>query len=141
MLGDSGLILDPSFEGGGGGFITNPGDLARWMALFAEGKAFPAALLPEVRRGVAAGQLDVGPQALSGLGMEIAQTPLGIAFGHGGFFPGYTSLVLWYPERGISLAIQVNSSAEDALAQPLREVLEEAGRALAGDSTALRSPR
>jgi D-alanyl-D-alanine carboxypeptidase len=132
VLGDSGLILDPSFEGGGGGFITNPGDIARWMALFAEGKVFPAALLPEVRRGVPAGQLDVGPQALSGLGLEIAQTPLGIAYGHGGFFPGYTSLVLWYPERGISLAIQVNSSAEGALARPLRDVLEEAGRALSG---------
>jgi D-alanyl-D-alanine carboxypeptidase len=102
------------------------------MALFAEGKVFPAALLPDVRRGVAAGQLDVGPQALSGLGVEIAQTPLGVAYGHGGFFPGYTSLVLWYPERGISLAIQVNSSAEGALARPLREVLEEAGRALSG---------
>jgi len=30
---DSGLILDPAFEGGGGGFFTNAGDLARWMAL------------------------------------------------------------------------------------------------------------
>jgi D-alanyl-D-alanine carboxypeptidase len=135
VLADSGLILDPSFEGGGGGFITNPGDLARWMALFAEGKVFPTALLPDVRRGVAAGQLDVGPQALSGLGLEIAQTPLGIAYGHGGFFPGYTSLVLWYPERRISLAIQVNSSAEGALARPLREVLEEAGRALSAAET------
>jgi D-alanyl-D-alanine carboxypeptidase len=105
------------------------------MALFAEGKVFPAALLPDVRRGVAAGQLDVGPQALSGLGLEIAQTPLGIAYGHGGFFPGYTSLVLWYPERRISLAIQVNSSAEGALARPLREVLEEAGRALSAAET------
>ena len=140
VLGDSGLILDPSFEGGGGGFITNPGDLARWMALFAEGKVFPAALLSEVRRGVPAGQLDVGPLALSGLGLEIAQTPLGVAYGHGGFFPGYTSLVLWYPERGISLAIQVNSSAEGALARPLREVLEEAGRALSGDSSARAVP-
>lgn len=130
MAGDS-LILDPAFEGGGGGFVTSAGDLARWMPLFAEGKVFPPALLPEVRRGVPAGQLDVGKDALSGLGVEIVQTPLGPAYGHGGFFPGYLSLVLWYPDAGMSLAIQVNSSAGDALAHPLRDVLLEAARALA----------
>ena len=60
----------------------------------------------------------------------IAQTPIGIAYGHGGFFPGYLSLVLWYPRVGICLAIQVNSSAKDALARPLRDVLLEAARGL-----------
>jgi D-alanyl-D-alanine carboxypeptidase len=133
VMSDGRLILDPSFEGGGGGFVTNPSDLARWMALFAEGKAFPARLLPDVLRGVPAGQLDVGRDALSGLGVEIAQTPLGRAYGHGGFFPGYLSLVLWYPEVGIALAIQVNSSASDALSRPLRDVLHEAARALADE--------
>lgn len=131
VLKNGSLILDPSFEGGGGGFVTNAGDLARWMPLFAEGKVFAASLLPEVRRGVPAGQLDVGKDALSGLGVEIVQTPLGTAYGHGGFFPGYLSLVLWYPDAGVSLAIQVNSSAGDALARPLREVLHEAASALA----------
>lgn len=124
------LILDPNFEGGGGGYITNARDLARWMALFAEGKAFPDSLLTEFRKSVPAGQLDVGKDAQSGLGVEIVQTPLGIAYGHGGFFPGYLSLVLWYPERGVAVAIQVNSSASDALARPLRDVLHEAAQAL-----------
>jgi D-alanyl-D-alanine carboxypeptidase len=127
---DGSLILDPAFEGGGGGFVTNAGDLARWMALFAEGKAFPASLLPEVNNGVPAGQLDVGPDARSGLGVEIVQTPLGLAYGHGGFFPGYVSLVLWYAEPKIAIAIQVNSSAGNAFARPLREVSHEAARAL-----------
>ena len=131
---DGSLLLDPTFEGGGGGFVANAGDLARWMPIFVQGKAFPASLLPEVRRGVAAGQLDVGTDAMSGLGVEIAQTPLGIAYGHGGFFPGYMSLVLWYPDVGIALAIQVNSSASDAVAKPLRDVLHEAARALSKDA-------
>jgi D-alanyl-D-alanine carboxypeptidase len=130
VMKDGHLILDPAFEGGGGGFVTNAGDLARWMPLFTEGKAFPAHLLPDVLRGVPAGQLDVGKDAQSGLGVEIVQTPLGLAYGHGGFFPGYLSLVLWYPDVGIALAIQVNSSAEDALARPLRDVVHEAARAL-----------
>jgi D-alanyl-D-alanine carboxypeptidase len=131
VMKDSRLILDPAFEGGGGGFVTNAGDLARWMPLFVEGKVFPSRLLPDALRGVPAGQLDVGRDALSALGVEIVQTPLGRAYGHGGFFPGYLSLVLWYPDVGIALAIQVNSSGRDALSRPLRDVLQDAARALA----------
>ena len=131
VMKDGNLIVDPGFEGGGGGFATNAGDLARWTALFAEGRVFPAELLPEVRRGVPAGELDVGKDAISGLGVEMVQTPLGRAYGHGGFFPGYVTLVLWYPDVGIALAFQANSSASDAFARPLRDVLDEAARALA----------
>ena len=140
VMRDGRLILDPTFEGGGGGFVTNAGDLARWMPLLVEGKAFPVHLLPDVLRGVPAGQLDVGPDAQSGLGVEIVQTPLGPAYGHGGFFPGYLSLVLWYPDAGVSLAIQVNSSASDALSRPLRDVLLEAARALAAQERQVGSP-
>jgi D-alanyl-D-alanine carboxypeptidase len=129
-LKDGQLILDPNFEGGGGGFVSNAGDLARWIPLFVQGKAFSARLLPEALRGVPAGQMDVGKDALAGLGIEMAPSPLGVAYGHGGFFPGYLSLVLWYPDAGVSVAIQVNSSAEGGLARPLREVLLEAAQAL-----------
>lgn len=92
---------------------------------------FAASLLPEMRRGVGAGELDIGKDATVGLGIEMVSTPLGVAYGHGGFFPGYLSLVLWYPDLGVGLAIQVNSSASDALSRPLRDVLLEAARAFA----------
>jgi hypothetical protein len=93
-----------------------------------EGQVFPAGLMPEVMKGVAAGQMDVGKDARSALGVEIVETPLGTAYGHGGFFPGYLTLVLWYDGPKLAVAIQVNSSAGDALARPLREVLLEAAR-------------
>jgi D-alanyl-D-alanine carboxypeptidase len=131
VMDERGLKLNPAFEGGGGGFVTNAGDLARWIGLFMLGRAFEPALLVEVKRGVPAGTLDVGKDARSGLGVEIVQTPLGTAYGHGGFYPGYLTLVLWYGEPEIAVAIQVNSSAGDALARPLRDVLLEAARALA----------
>jgi D-alanyl-D-alanine carboxypeptidase len=134
LLEDGALVFNPVFEGGGGGFITNAGDMARWTALFTEGKAFPASLLLDFRRGVPAGQMDVGKDARSGLGIEIVETPLGTAYGHGGFFPGYLSLVLWYPDAGVSVALQVNSSADGALSRPMREVLLEAAEALKGIS-------
>jgi D-alanyl-D-alanine carboxypeptidase len=135
VMDQLGLKLDPTFEGGGGGYVTNAGDLARWMGLFMQGKAFAPAVLAEVKRGIPAGNLDVGKDARSGLGVEIAETPLGPAYGHGGFFPGYLTLVLWYAEPQVAVAVQVNSSAGDALARPLRDVLLEATRALAPDST------
>jgi D-alanyl-D-alanine carboxypeptidase len=134
VMDQRGLKLDPAFEGGGGGFVTNAGDLAHWMGLFMQGKAFDPVLLAEVRRGIPAGQLDVGTDAQSGLGVEFVQTPLGMAYGHGGFFPGYLTLVLWYAEPEIAVAIQVNSSAGNALGRPLREVLLEAARSLAADT-------
>jgi D-alanyl-D-alanine carboxypeptidase len=130
VMDQHGLKLDPAFEGGGGGFATNAGDLARWMGLFMQGKAFDPALLAQVQQGVPAGQLDVGKDARSGLGVEIVETPLGIAYGHGGFFPGYLTLVLWYAEPRIAVAIQVNSSAGDAVSRPLREVLLDSARAM-----------
>jgi D-alanyl-D-alanine carboxypeptidase len=138
VLKNGQFILDPNFEGGGGGFVTNAGDLARWIPMFVRGQAFPNRLLPDVLRGVPAGQMDVGKDALAGLGIEMAPTPLGLAYGHGGFFPGYLSLVLWYPDAGMALAIQVNSSANGALSRPLRDVLHEAARALTSDTTVTR---
>lgn len=130
VMRDGALILDPCFEGGGGGFLTNPGELARWMAMFMEGKAFPPALVAEAGKGVPAGQLDLGSDALSGLGVEIFRTPLGTAYGHGGFFPGYISGVLWYPERRIAVAVQVNSSARDAFGSPFRDLFHKIARSL-----------
>jgi len=41
-----------------------------------------------------------------GLGVYIYDTPLGRAFGHGGWFPGYTARMLYFPESRIAVAIQ-----------------------------------
>ena len=38
-------------------------------------------------------------------------TPVGPTWGHSGFFPGYQSELVHLPERAITLALQVNSSA------------------------------
>jgi hypothetical protein len=53
-----------------------------------------------------------------------------IACGGHGFFPGYVSHVKWYARSQISLAIQVNTSADDAFSRPVAEVLDEAALAL-----------
>ena len=46
MQRDGRLIYNPQFEWGGGGFASTPRDLARWMAAFRRGEAFPDSLWP-----------------------------------------------------------------------------------------------
>jgi len=113
MMRDGALVENPQFEWGGGGFVSTPVDLARWMAAYRQGKAFPSQLWPEVSRGVDASSL--APGLTWGLGMSIQTTPLGRAYGHGGIFPGYLTRVRWYEDLGIALAMQVNTSEIDAL--------------------------
>lgn len=123
LMKDGALVFDPHFEWAGGGFATGAGDLARWMADFCEGRAFDVVLLPEVFTGHDAPDLGTGTRY--GLGVHIDETRFGRAFGHGGFFPGYSTFVRWYEGPRIALAIQVNTSDEEVLKRSLTDLLDE----------------
>lgn len=125
---DGTLVLDPRFEWAGGGFVANAEDLARWIAAFCRGRAFDRKLLAEVFTPVDAPELGTG--ARYGLGVTIEDTPLGKAYGHGGFFPGYLTWVRWYPQQQIAVALQINTSDDALIARPIREVLNELATAL-----------
>ena len=134
MLVDGLLTFDPRFEWGGGGFVTNSLDLARWISYFCDGRAFSPKLMPEVLTTVDAP--DLGKGSRSGLGIEIEPTPLGEAYGHGGFFPGYFSQVRWYPRERIGVALQLNTSDDSMVKRSLKEVVDElASAALQKSST------
>jgi D-alanyl-D-alanine carboxypeptidase len=112
MLVDGLLAVNPQFEWAGGGFATSPGDLARWgHALYASATG---PITPSMRRLMveAAVPARLGPQTLYGLGVIVRPTtPVGPAWGHSGFFPGYQTELVHAVERGITVAIQVNTSA------------------------------
>lgn len=56
-----------------------------------------------------------GPETKYGLGVIVRPaTPVGLTWGHSGFFPGYQTELLYVPDLGVSLAIQINSSAPGA---------------------------
>jgi D-alanyl-D-alanine carboxypeptidase len=40
----------------------------------------------------------------------IRQTPLGVSWGHSGFFPGYLTEMAYFPDHRIAVAVQYNSS-------------------------------
>ncbi len=107
------LVINPQFEWAGGGFATSPFDLARWGRELYAGRA----LSPAARKIMldAAVPARLGPETKYGLGVIVRPaTPVGLAWGHSGFFPGYQTELIYLPDLGVSLAIQVNTSAPRA---------------------------
>lgn len=105
---DGSMIVNPQFEWTGGGMASTTADLARWAKLMYESKAFDASMLPIMLEGVTAPML--GREAKYGLGVILRPTPLGKTYGHSGFFPGYMTEVMYWPEAKVAVAVQVNTS-------------------------------
>jgi D-alanyl-D-alanine carboxypeptidase len=112
MMVNGRLAINPQFEWAGGGFATNARDLAQWgHALYAAagGPVTPAMRNLMVNAVVPA---RLGPQVSYGLGVIVRPaTPVGPVWGHSGFFPGYQSELVHAVERGITVAVQINTSA------------------------------
>lgn len=122
MIKDGKFAVNPQFEWTGGGFASTSVDLARWAKALYEGRAFDRRLLEEMIAGVPA---RLGPDAKYGLACIIRPTPRGITYGHSGFFPGYMTDMMYFPEMKVAIAIQVNTSVPRNLGRPLsRFVLE-----------------
>jgi D-alanyl-D-alanine carboxypeptidase len=102
------LAVNPGLEWTGGGIASTAGDLARWARLLYEGKAFHPSLLPRLLDGVPA---RLGREARYGLGVIIRPTALGTSYGHSGFFPGYATEMLYFPNAGVAVAVQINATA------------------------------
>ncbi len=117
------FIINPQFEWTGGGMVSNSEDLARWAKLMYEGKAFDSSLLPDMFDGVSAPGL--GKEVKYGLGVIIRPTRAGLSYGHSGYFPGYMTDMMYFPDNKISIAVQVNSSVPKNLGKPLGRVLVE----------------
>ena len=65
-----------------------------------------------------------------GLGVIIRQTPLGVAYGHSGFFPGYMTEMLYFPDYKICVAAQIyGSDYKNYKTSVLRCLLEVAKQA------------
>ncbi len=129
MIKDGKFAINPQFEWTGGGYVSNAEDLARWAKAMYEGRAFDAALLTEMLAGVPA---KLGRDTKYGLGVIIRPTPAGLAYGHSGFFPGYMTDMMYFPEHKISVAVQVNSSVPQNLGKPLGRVLIETAGTILG---------
>jgi D-alanyl-D-alanine carboxypeptidase len=126
MIVNGRFAINPQFEWAGGGYATSAQDLARWAFALYQGRAFDASLLPLMLDGVPA---RLGPEAKYGLGVIIRPTPLGISYGHSGFFPGYITEMRYFPEHRLAVAFQINSSVPRALGRSPGAVIDALARA------------
>ena len=117
MLIGKKLVVNPQLEWAGGGLATTPEDLARWAKVLYEGGTFKKKeTLDEMLGGVdAAGGRGGGKKSRYGLGVQIRDSELGLSYGHGGWFPGYLTEVVYYPETKIAVAVQFNTDAGKSL--------------------------
>lgn len=122
MIVNGRFAINPQFEWCGGGMASTTEDLARWAKALYEGRAFDRSMLREMLNGVPA---KLGPDSKYGLGVIIRPSPLGITYGHSGFFPGYITEMIYFPEHQIAIAVQVNTSVPRATGKPLSRVIAE----------------
>jgi D-alanyl-D-alanine carboxypeptidase len=108
MITGGKFAINPQFEWTGGGWASTGEDLARWAKMMYEGKAFDSSMVPVMLDGVPA---KLGPNVKYGLGVIIRPTAAGLTYGHSGFFPGYITDMMYFPEKKIAIAVQVNTSA------------------------------
>jgi D-alanyl-D-alanine carboxypeptidase len=134
MIENGKFVVNPQLEWTGGGYASTSHDLARWAKLMYEGKAYDASLLPQVLDGVSAPML--GRETKYGLGVIIRQTQAGTSYGHSGFFPGYLTDMMYFPEEKIAVAVQVNTSVGKDLGKPLGRMLVEIAAIVAGNPNA-----
>jgi len=123
MIVNGKFAINPQFEWTGGGYASTAPDLARWAKMIYEGKAYSPDLLPQVLDGVTAPML--GRETKYGLGVIIRKTTVGTSYGHSGFFPGYMTDMMYFPEHKVAVAVQVNTSVGRSLGKPLSRVLVE----------------
>jgi D-alanyl-D-alanine carboxypeptidase len=129
VLIDGVFAINPQFEWTGGGIASTAEDLARWAKTLYEGRAFDASMLPIMLDGVPA---RLGPNTRYGLGVIIRDTPLGVSWGHSGFFPGYLTEMAYFPDHRIAVAVQVNTSDFGALRMSPGRILMELAQVAAG---------
>jgi D-alanyl-D-alanine carboxypeptidase len=119
------LAVNPGLEWTGGGIASTADDLARWAKLLYEGNAFDASMLPKLLDAVPS---RLGRDVKYGLGVIVRPTPLGTAYGHSGFFPGYGTEMLYFPDLKVAVAVQANVSSPSP--RGLVQLLIEAARTI-----------
>jgi len=125
MIENGKFVVNPQLEWTGGGWASTSQDLARWAKMYFEGKAFDAKLMPQVLDGVEA---KLGPNVKYGLCTIIRPTQAGTTYGHSGFFPGYVTDMMYFPDKKIAVAVQVNTSVQGVFGgkSPARMLVETA---------------
>lgn len=102
------MVWHPGFEWTGGGLVSNSRDLARWGASLFGGDAMSGEYLTELLRAVPISPNDPNVYYAAGVGIYRSGS-FGPVYGHGGWIPGYSSSLRYYPDHEVSIAFQINT--------------------------------
>lgn len=105
---DGVMAWHPGFEWTGGGLISNSLDLACWGAALFGGRAIPGDYLDDLLNAVSTSPDTHDIQYGSGVGIY-RDGPFGPVYGHGGWIPGYSSSLRYYPDYEVAIAFQINT--------------------------------
>ena len=102
------MAWHPGLEWTGGGFVSNSKDLVVWAKALFEGRAIEGSYLDDLLQSVPISDDDPGTRY--GIAVAIHENgSLGPTYGHGGWIPGYSSSLRYYPNYGIAIAFQINT--------------------------------
>jgi len=105
---DGTLRWHPGLEWAGGGWVSTSCDLALWGAALFGGRVLPDQALVELLRAI---PTDPDNETVHyGAGVAIYRSgPYGPVYGHGGWIPGYSSSLRYYPDHDVTIAFQINT--------------------------------
>lgn len=116
------LVNDQPFAmgipGGAGGLISTAGDLVRWQMALAGGQVVSADSWKEMCTPVV---LNGGEVRNYGLGLQLREYRGRKRIGHGGGIAGFNSMLSFFPEQELHIA--VISGSEDASASDLADAI------------------
>jgi len=102
------MVWHPGIEWTGGGLVSTSRDLALWAAALFEGKAIKGDYLGELLLSVPMSPDTADMQYAAGVSVLLSG-PFGPVYGHGGWIPGYSSSLRYYPEHRVAVAFQINT--------------------------------
>ena len=125
---DGRCAFHPQMEWTGGGLLSNSADLAQWAKQLYGGDMLHDSTKTLLLQGVKA-ETRLGPGHSYGLGVIIRHIDRGPAYGHAGWFPGYISIMDYYPELDLAIAFQTNTDV--GVHSPIVEtLLDEVAKAV-----------
>lgn len=131
MMQNGLLVFNPQFEWAGGGFVSNVADLARWSKELYHLVIISEENREEMRKKVPA---KTGEGHYYGLGVQIRPSEQhGFSYGHSGWYPGYVTDAVYFPDADLAVAVQVNTDDLRARGISIYEILMELASQVPGE--------
>lgn len=116
--------IDARSEWTGGGLVSTSRDLAVWIKALFEGRT---RLGGDYAHAMIDRTVELRAGERYGLGVYVYDTEFGPLYSHGGWFMGYRSYTAYWPNCGVSAALQVNAEQlNGSVAQAFREIFAPA---------------